>query len=352
MKILRVLMGMQSPLAAFLTWAIPLFHEHQDTHTFEQFTDNVSDLLGEHPAHDILAGLCDEVKGGGKGTWLDGISAEESDDADSAVLSAEDNRVKFFQKTAGEQTWAEYQKTLTPHMNISKIRTFSAPWKNKWGHYFTEDEGWQHLCDPKGKEVNVGVRKIFKGRDTRFLVGAGAAVVSRKDDDNDTLHSVSLPASQTLDDMLYADVEINTLPSMICEKFDDVWYAKGMPIYCAISATLARHFRNNSRKEIHNRDFVRSYSHLAEGTIPDIDGVTFIVLPNSMMSTLVSGDAIDSYMAWSPQAINKISYSAFRTSEGVSPDHEFDTAVYMREVIDFKRVDDQGVVMGDIIAAE
>jgi hypothetical protein len=351
MNVLNLLMGITCPLAGLLTWLIgpAMCFAHQDTHQFEQFTDNVADLLGEHPAHDILAGLCDEVEGSGKGVWLNGISAEDSDDATQAVLTDKNTRVEFHQKDAGDQTFANYLLTKTPHMDVSKILTYSAPWLNEWGHYFDEDEGWQHLTDPKGTEVNVGVRKIFKGRDSRFLIGAAAATVSRKTDDNDTLHSVSLPANQTLDDMVYADVDVDSLPSMICEKFDNVWYAKGSPIYCAISATLARHFRKNSRNQIHNNDFVRSYEHFAKGTVPEIDGVTFIVLPQSMMNVLVDGDAIDTYLAWVPNAINKVSYSPFKTSEGVSPDHRFDTAVYLREKIDFKRIDDQGVVMGDIL---
>jgi hypothetical protein len=322
----------------------------QDTHMFELFTDNVKDLLGEHPAHSILAHMCDEEAGSGKGVWLDAISAKDSDDASSALLSAKDTVKKFHQRDSADQTWANFQKTLTPFMDVSKMRTWSAPQLVEWGHSFDEDEGWQHLIDPKSKVVHTGLRKIFKERDELFLLGVTAATVSRKTTDDETLHTVALPATQALDDMLYADVNVDTLPSMICEKFDNVWYAKGSPIYCAISATLARHFRKNSRNQIHNTDFVRSYEHFAQGSIPNIDGVTFVVLPNSMMNTIVGGDAVDSYVAWVPQAINRVMYSGFKTSTGTSILNREEQIVYMREKEDFKRIDDLGVVVGDIIS--
>jgi hypothetical protein len=318
---------------------------------FEQFTDNVKDLLGEHPAHSILAHMCEEEAGSGKGVWIDGISAADSDDATSKALTDKDTLKEFNQLAAESQTWANYQKTLTPFNDVSKMRTWSAPQLIEWGHSFDEDEGWQHLVDPKSSVTNTGIRKIFKERDELFLTNVTAATVSRKSTDNETLHSVSLPASQTLDDMTYADVNVDSLPSMLCEKFDNVWYAKGSPIYCAISATLARHFRKNSRNQIHNTDFVRSYEHFAQGTIPNIDGVTFVVLPQSMMNTIVGAGAIDSYVAWVPTAVKRVMYSGFKTSTSVLGGQRDEISVYMREKEDFKRIDDLGVVVGDIVAA-
>jgi hypothetical protein len=351
---LKVWTGQASALAALLSFFLaPVIRfASQDTHMFEQFTDNVNDLLGEHPAHSILAHMCEEESGAGKGKWINGMSAADSDDATSKALTDKDTLKEYQQLAAESQTWANFQKTLTPFNDVSKMVTWSAPQLVEWGHSFDEDEEWQHLADPKGSVVNVGIRKIFKERDAMFLAGATAATVSRKETDNETLHSVALPASQTLDDLTYADVDVDSLPSMICEKFDNVWYAKGSPIYCAISATLARHFRKNSRDQIHSTDFVRSYEHFMQGTIPDIDGVTFVVLPQSMMNSIVGAGAVDSYVAWVPQAIKRVMYSGFKTStstQGLLRDTQL---VYMREKEDFKRIDDLGVVVGDIVAAE
>ncbi|RKX36324.1 MAG: hypothetical protein DRP64_18715 [Verrucomicrobia bacterium] len=241
---------------------------------------------------------------------------------------------------------------------------------------------------------------------------------------------MTLPASQIVADITYATLTIDTLPSVICEKFDDVWFAKGSPIYCAISSTAARHMRANSRSQIHSNDFVRSYDNFRTGNLPEIDGVTFIVMPNSFMGqfkgiadptlsgviasiddanpgagyvemtdvahglhagqlvtiagtttwdgtftvysvptadtfviestgtgstttgTWTAGGSteIDTWFAWCPQAITKVSYNPMKVSEGISPDHRFDTAVYAREKVDFKRTDDLGVVVGDIKA--
>jgi len=323
----------------------------QNVHMFELFTDNVKDLLGEHPAHSLLAHMCEEEAGAGKGVWIDGISAKDSADASSGLLTAKDTLKEFNQLASEGKTLAAYLATLTPFMDVSKQRTWSAPSLIEWGHSFDEDEGWQHLVDPKGSVMNTGVRKIFKERDELFLAGVTAATVSRKSNDSDTLASVSLPASQTIDDMTYADINVDSLPSMICEKFDNVWYAKGAPIYCAISATMARHFRKNSRNQIHNTDFVRSYENFMQGTIPQIDGVTFVVMPNSMMASIVGAGAVDSYVAWVPQAVKRIMYSGFKTSTGTSIQQRDEQIVYMREKEDFKRIDDLGVVVGDIVAA-
>lgn len=323
---------------------------HQDTHKFEQFSANVKDLLGEHPAHSVLAHLCEEEMGSGKGVWLDGISAADSDDATRSALTAKATRMDFHQKAAENQTFANYLLTKTPAQDVSKIRTGSTPQLIEWGHYFDEDEGWQHLTDPKGKEVNVGVRKIHLSRDQAFVAGAIATVVSRKTSDNDTAHNVSLPASQALGDLTFAQISVDTLPNLICEKFDDVWFAKGQPIYCVISAKAARFMRQNSRNLIHSNDFVRSYDNFAKGEIPQIDGVTFVVMPSSFMAAFNGEGAEDNYFSFVTPAITKVTYSGMKVSEGVSPDHRFDTAVYMREKLDFKRTDDLGVVVGDIVA--
>ena len=348
---LQFIFGQMSGFAALMTMLIApaVRFAHQDTHQYEMFKANVKDLLGEHPAHDLLSGLCEEEAGGGKSVWIDGIDAEESEDADQYELKEKNTGVKFEQLPAGQKTFDNWQKTRTPFMEVSKQRTLSTPRIIEWGHRFDEDEGWQHLVDPKGKEVNVGVRKIFKGRDLQFLLGAAAPSVVRKGDADDDVHVISLPAGQALDPMAYADVNVDSLPSMICERFDNVWYAKGSPIYCAISATMARHFRQNSRSTINSTDFVSSYEHFKQGTLPQIDGITFIVLPISMMKAITGNGAKDSYVAWVPPAINKVVYSSNKTSMGEDPSGRFETIVYLREKIDFKRIDDRGVVVGDIV---
>lgn len=323
----------------------------QNVHMFELFSDNITDMLGEHPNHSILAHLCEEEAGSGKGVWLPGLDPGNSDDAEGIELSAADTLKKFRQLDDASQSWDEFKKTLTPFMDVSKLMTWSSPQRNEWGHTIEEDEEWQEIADPKSSTVNTGMRKIFKKRDIRFLLGATAASVSRKDNDNDALYAMTLPASQTLDDMTFADVTVDTLPSMIRHKFSNVWYAIGMPIYCAISSTLAYNFRKNSRNQIHNNDFVNSYEHFRQGTIPTIEGVTFIEMPDSIMANITAAEVVDSYVAWVPNAIKRVSYKAIKTSMGNSIMNRDATVIYVREKEDYKRIDDLGVVVGDIIAA-
>lgn len=323
---------------------------HQDAHKYEMFKGNVEQLMGEHPAHSVLSHLCRDEEGGGKGVWLDSIDAANSDDSTRSALTAKDTRMEFHQKASGDQTFANYLLTKTPANDVQKIRTQSLPKLNEWGHYFDEDEGWQHLTDPKGTEVNVGVTKIHKGRDIDFMLGVTAATVQRQVN-GAALGAVSLPASQALDDITsWDDFTVDNVPSLICEKFDNVWFAKGQPLYCCISGTAARHMRRTSRNTIHSQDFVSSYADLQQGTIPQIDGVTFIVVPYSFLQN-IAGSADDTYFAWTPMGVAKVNYSPFKTDSGTSPDHRFDTAVYMREKYDFVRTDDLGVVVGDVAIA-
>jgi hypothetical protein len=336
---------------------------HVEVHKFDMFKANVQDLLGEHPAHSVMSHLCLEEMGAGRSVLIDGIDAREdagnpdrttadatkdSSDASTYDLQDKDTRTEFYERDAIDQTFANYLLTKTPHNGIYKIRTQSTPQLIEWGHYFDEDEGWQHLVDPKGKEVNVGVRKIHKSRDILMGLAVTAPSVLRVTNDNDTFTAVNLPPSQIIPDLYQSEINIETLPSVICSKFDNVWYAKGEPIYCAISATTARYMRLNSRSQIHSNDFVRSYENFRLGNIPEIDGVTFIVLPDTFMSYFSGG--FDNWFAWCPQAITKVTYKPMKVSEGISPDHRFDTAVYAREKCDFKRTDDLGVVVGDILA--
>lgn len=322
---------------------------HPEVHKFDMFKANVQDLLGEHPNSSVVSHLCLEEMGAGKSVLLDAIDSLKSEDAATMDLQAKDTRSEFYERDGVDQTFANYLLTKTPHNDIFKQRTQSLPQLIEWGHYFDEDEGWQHLIDPKGKEVNVGVRKIFKERDELFGGAVTAPNVMRTSNDSDTFVNVALPASQIVPDLKFSELNIESLPSVICEKFDDVWFAKGERIYCCISATAARNMRLNSRDKIHNNDFVRSYENFRLGNIPEIDGVTFIVMPNSYMSTF-NGAGIDNWFAWCEKAITKVSYKGMAVSEGISPDHRFDTAVYAREKVDFRRTDDLGVVVGDFIA--
>ena len=327
----------------------------QEGHWFEKFSANVQHILGEHPAHSVLADLARPEQGAGESTWINGIDAYSSDDATNKAFTADETLKKFHQLAGGSQDFAEWLLTRTPFNDVLKIKSLSASELNEWGHAFSDSEDtWQNLADPKSTVVSVGMQKMHRQRDIQFAKGATAATVSRRID-GAAVASVALPASQTLGDLFYSTATVDTLPALITEKFDNVWFTKGMPIYCAISATLARNLRVNSRDKLHSTDFVRSYDNFRQGTIPEVEGVTFIVMPKEFMESVkavegtAAGNQTDHYFAWSPNAISRVNYQGLQVKSGIDVGAKFNTQVYATEYCDFVRTDDKGVVVGDIV---
>lgn len=324
----------------------------QQGHWFEKFSANVQHILGEHPAHSVLSDLARPEQGAGESTWINGIDAYSSDDATTKAFTADETLKKFHQLAGGSQTFAEWLLTRTPFNDVLKIKSLSASQLNEWGHAFSDSEDtWQNLADPKSTVVSVGMQKMHRKRDVLFGKGVTASSVSRRID-GAAVASVSLPAAQTLAEITYANVNVDTVPALITESFDNVWFTKGMPIYCAISATMARHMRVNSRDKLHSTDFVRSYDAFRMGTIPEVEGVTFIVMPKEFMDAIKApaGDAIDHYFAWSPNAISKVTYQGLKLNSGIDVGAKFNNQVYATEYCDFVRTDDKGVVLGNIVA--
>jgi hypothetical protein len=319
------------------------------THQLEQFSAMIQRLLGEHPGRDILAQTVDSMSGRGKSVWIDSIDPLNSDDASTAATADVSTRAAYFE--SGSTSFATYLNTKTPHDQVKKERTLSSPYKIEWGTYIDEDEEWLDVVDPRGPKAQTGVQKVYRDRTELFIARALADTVQRKKTGSDSLQTISKPAGQVLDDITYANVNINTMTNKVLEKFRNVFYAAGQPIYMVVSATLARHLRANSRQYLNSTDFVSSYAHFASGSMPQVDGITLIEIPNSLLSPYATGDAVDTYFAYCPMAIRRVDYTGMKVSMDNSIDHRYDTVIYMRENIDFRRIDDLGVVYGDVIAA-
>ena len=329
----------------------------QQGHWYPYYDKAVTQIYNEHPAHSILSQLARVVAGKGENTWLSSIDAGNSDDASTKNFTLDATLKKFHQLDGGSQTFAEWLNTRTPFNDVSKLQTFSQAQLIDWGHSYSDAEDtWQNICDPKNDTLNVGMQKMHKQVDINFGKAVTATGVSRKID-GAGIATVNLPASQILPDLTYAEVNVDTLPAMINEVMGNAWFTTGMPIYCAISTTTARHLKKNSSNELRSTDFIASYAEFQNGTIPKVEGVTFIVLPKAFMEEIkavegvVAGDQTDHYFAWSPQAIAKVPYQALKTSIGPDAGGKFNDVAYVREFVDFVRTDDNGVVLGDIVVA-
>ena len=312
---------------------------------FELFGQMIEVAIGEHPARSILAELAMERPGSGKMTLIDSVDPAASDDAQTMLTSDKYTREEYFSQDSANQTWDSFKGTMTPYMDVITQRTLSKPHLVEAGSYWREED-FLNITDPKSYDIDVLTRKVFREEDLLFGKAVTAATVDRYlKGSEDTITSVPLPASQALPDMLYSDITVDTLPSAIKEKFDDAWIAAGQPIYCAISSRTARMLRKDPT--VHSADFVRNYADLYRtGGLPEIDGVTFIVLPTGYMANFTT--ELDTLFAWTPSAVARVMYDPFKVSTGVSEDHRFDVVGYLRKTVDFKRITDAGVVVGDI----
>lgn len=315
---------------------------------YELFSDLVQTNLGEHPARSILTELTYSVPGGGESVLIDSILPKDSDDAATMATSAKNTREDYYNQNASNYTWDNYKATLTPFNAVVAQRTVSKPNLIEAGSYFREDNFLQ-IQDPRAREIETLTRKIFKADDRLVAQAILAPTVDRYlQATPDTISQVALPASQALNDMEYGDINVDTLPSAIKEKMDESWLAAGEPVYCVISPKTARMLRQDNT--VHSADFVRNYADLYRtGGLPEIDGVTFIVMPASFLAPFVGSGAVDTFFAWTPSAIASVLYSPFKVTTGVSLDHRADVVAYLRKSVDYKRTDDLGVVVGDII---
>jgi len=311
----------------------------------EAYHDNVVTLVGEHPARSILGELTTPILGEGKTTLITSIDPAGSEDAAEYEFKDKATVEDYFVNGGG--TFSEFEATLTPHTRIARERTISTPNVIEAGAYYQEHE-FQYLSDPKNREVNALIQKVFLAESKAVARAISAPDVARYTDASpDVPVSVALPASQQLADMTYGDISVDTLPSAILEKMQDSWIAAGTKVYCAISSRVARELRKDTN--VHSRDFVTNYADLFRtGGLPEIDGVTFVVLPTQFMSQYAGSGAIDTFFAWVPTAVAKVEYAPFEISTDVSPIQRFSWVSYLRKVQDFKRIDDRGVVVGDI----
>lgn len=328
----------------------------------QEFVNNLRVLIGEHPSHNLIADLLRPVNGGGESTWIPGVNPVASDDAATKAFY-DDATMKKYYESGDTQDFDAWIATRTPHMATQKETTFSegqlVDWGNSWN--LTEDADWLTIVDPKSADMQVCAQKMHKAFDVIAGKGIAAASVQRKIKDmggtqaTPTLTTVSLPTTQVLPDLVYADANVDTIPSAICEIMGNAYMTAGMPIYCAISTTLARNLKKNDNDAFRSRDFISSYSDYRNGTFQPVEGVTFIVMPKTYMDAVLAPEAQaqdarqDHYFAWSPQAVANVNYDPLRINMDNDPGAKFNEVAYASQILDAVRTDDLGVAVGEIV---
>ena len=322
-----------------------------------EFEKNIETVIGGHPAHNLIAGLTKAKKGAGSEYWVTGLDVKASDEASAADYADDSTLRKFHEMAGGSQTFANWLLTRTPHMGTVKISTLSEAQDIMWGHSWnvTEDGDWIMVVDPKSDDMDACARKIHKKLDILAAQAIIATTVSRKVS-GAGVASISMPASQILADVTYATATVDTIPAAIREAMGNA-YAAGMPIFCAVSTKLARNLKKNDSTLFRSQDFIASYADYAAGNLPRVEGVTFIEMPKSFMEAVKAvegtdaGDQTDHYFAWTPQAIAGVEYVARTAKIAEDPGAKFEEVGLVRQLQDYVRTQDLGVVVGDVVVA-
>ena len=322
----------------------------------EEFKGTLKAVIGGHPAHNLIAGLGRPEQGGGESTWINGIDVEASDEASIASYASDPTLRKFYEMSGGSQTFANWLLTRTPNDGTVKIATLSEANRIEWGHSWsvTEDGDWISIVNPKSADMDVCARKIHKQLDVEFGKAVIAATVSRKVS-GAGVAAIPMPASQVIGDLTYAQADVDSIPAVLHEKFGNAYMTPGSPVYCAVSTTLARNLKKNDSDLFRSRDFIASYKEFREGTLPTVEGITFIEMPKAMMEAIKpvegtsSGDQTDHYFAWAPQAVAAVDYVPLKVEIAEDAGARFQEVGYVSQFIDFVRTDDKGVVVGDIV---
>jgi hypothetical protein len=281
-----------------------------------------------------------------------------SEDATSNAFTADDTLKKFHELAGGSQTFAEWLKTRTPYNGTIKINSLSSAqlidWGNTWN--LTEDADWLTVVDPKSADMGVAAQKIHKTLDENFGKAVVAPTVQRKVADS-AVAAIALPASQVIADLTYAQATVDAIPAAIREAMGNSYVSAGMPVYCAVSTTLARNLKKNDSDLLRSRDFIASYEQFKNGNLPSVEGVTFIEMPKVFMEAVKApegaspGDQTDHYFAWCPTSIASVSYNPLQVNIDEDPGAKFNEVAYVSQLQDFVRTEDLGVVVGDIVVA-
>lgn len=317
-----------------------------DSHHKELFLESVSDLKSENPLRSVLLPTVQQKTGKGRVAYID-HAGPRSDlktdlfDSNKSWTSYDDKRTQDKQSRLVEgdavtyDTFAEWQKTRTPHEEIEKQRTLMFYKLLEWGYSFDHTMEVIEFTSPRSKYLKRGVQKIQSGIDALIIRALREASVMRGFDDG-TASAVNLPASQAINSNANDTFGLEDITAVM-ELFDGV---NNMDkVYILISPKRKKNLIDNDAAKINSQDFVSSYEHFAKGTLPDVYGAHLICHP-------YIND--DEFLAYTQDSVGFMHFGEEINRIGESPDERFQAKAYMEKGADAHRCDDLGVVQGTI----
>lgn len=320
-----------------------------DSHHKELFTEAVYDLKSENPLRSVLLPTVMQKTGKGRVAYIDHAGPRSDLKADlfnatKSWTSYDDKRTRDKQErlvdgdAATYDTFDEWQKTRTPHEEITKQRTLMFYRLLEWGYTFDETMDVIEFTSPRSKYLRRGVQKIQAGIDALIITALRAASVQRGFDDG-TAAAVNLPASQQINSTANDKFGLADITSVM-ELFDGVNNTE--KVYILISPKSKKILIDDDAAKINNQDFVSSYEHFATGSLPDVYGAHLICHP-------YIND--DEFLAYTQDSVGFMHFGRDREHIDEDPGERFQAVAYMEKGADAKRLDDLGVVQGTITSA-
>ena len=319
-------------------------------HYRQQFAENVRDLAGA-PNRSILPQLVARESLTGSVAYLDFEKPDTAKGASDLKAKATRDAFESGLDAKGDSftngTLSSFNSIFTPHDQTIKERTLIQPQLIEYGHNFDEDVDILNIVDPANSTVRNMMRNVYKDEDNLIINAIKAATVSRvtSSSTNETSPTnIAFPTSQKIgaggEDFGSSDSTFITLDDIgRIRELMETQYVDSK-VYCLISPTTKRLMRANITA-LTDSDFVGATAFFTGGGLPDVDGITFISHP-SILAT--------EFYAFTADSIVFNTFNPLTTSLNEIAVQRNSIQAYIREKVDAKRVDDLGVVFGEIQA--
>lgn len=245
------------------------------THHMKQFKEAVQELAGG-PQRCYLKETIGYESCTGEVAYIDGIKPA-TDAGTVTTLANLKGRYAYDQLTTPTQAQL-VDHLLTQNDTVEVQRTHLAPVEIKIGKWFVPSEkNFLEYTDPTSRKMKALMSGYYYKEEQRIINAIFAATQNRGQDDGTNLSAVAMPASQVLDDMTYADIDIKIF-SEISKRFQ-LQYVSGEKIFYGMGPTEWQNLVDNSGEKLLNQDYVRDARHFETGDLPDVFGVVPVVHP-------------------------------------------------------------------------
>lgn len=316
-----------------------------DTHYKGMYDDAVKQLVGTQD-RSLLKEFTSKSSKAGEAVSMDAMSP--NDEANVTAMSSIVTRASLEDGANTLDTLAELLSLRTPHMDVTRQRTWMSAYEIDWGHTMDKIDKLNEVTDPSSMKLKQGLRTIYKKEDARIFTALSASTVTRGKEAGNT-SAVAFPAAQKISIASSSYFGLDTVAE-IKEKFENQFVWSGQ-IVCVISPKTKRLWLAQERGDIQSKDFVDTSEYFRTGRLPQIDGVTFLCHPHVTDYANQSGDSIndDYFYAWDPQGVWWNQWDPLTTEMDKAPTEKFNVIAYMREFCNCARIDDNLVVQGKII---